>query len=169
MSTITIRELANAELLAVGDLIAIYAGNVTPSHVARVDAVRHLSGTTVVVTDQGAFDLADTDQVSVVAWAPLPEHTYTGPGGKVYYYDGTPEDLEVVVREAELTEAEHNELFGWDQVEAGRDFDNDLADQERDRAEEAYNASLCPACGTSPCAWDGVTEDGFHVDYAEAE
>lgn len=71
MSEIIIREEANAELLAVGDLIAIYAGNSTPSHVARVNSVSHLSGTTVVRTDQGNFDLADDDRVGVVAWSPL--------------------------------------------------------------------------------------------------
>jgi hypothetical protein len=72
MSVITIHESANAELLSVGDLIAIYAGNDTPSHVARVDEVRHLTGTTEVTTEQGIFDLADDDQVGIVAWAPLP-------------------------------------------------------------------------------------------------
>lgn len=35
-------------------------------------------------------------------------------------------------------------------------------DQERDAAEEKYNREFCPACGTSPCGWDGVP-DGFHT------
>lgn len=71
MSEIIIREEANAELLAKGDLIAIYAGNSSPSHVATVNEVSHLSGTTVIRTDQGNFDLADDDRIDVVAWAPL--------------------------------------------------------------------------------------------------
>jgi hypothetical protein len=28
-------------------------------------------------------------------------------------------------------------------------------DQERDYVEERYNAEMCPACGTSPCAGGG--------------
>ena len=41
-------------------------------------------------------------------------------------------------------------------------------DQERDYAEERYNAEFCPACGASPCGWDG-RPDGFHTDLGEAE
>ncbi len=37
------------------------------------------------------------------------------------------------------------------------------ADQQRDYGEERYNAALCPACGASPCEWDG-RPDGFHTD-----
>jgi len=37
-------------------------------------------------------------------------------------------------------------------------------DDQRDYDEEAYNRDLCPACGVSPCQWDGVTDDGFHTD-----
>jgi hypothetical protein len=36
-------------------------------------------------------------------------------------------------------------------------------DQQRDPAEERYNREFCPACGTSPCGWDGKP-DGFHAD-----
>jgi hypothetical protein len=36
-------------------------------------------------------------------------------------------------------------------------------DEQRDYAEEAYNARFCQACGTSPCGWDGQP-DGFHTD-----
>jgi hypothetical protein len=71
MGEITIREYANAELLAVGDMIAIYAGNSTPSHVSTVTDRKRLAGTVVITTDQGTFDLANDDRVSVVAWAPF--------------------------------------------------------------------------------------------------
>jgi hypothetical protein len=71
MGEIIIREPANAELLAVGDLVAIYAGNSDPSHVARVNDVTRLRGTVVVTTDQGTFDLANDDQVGIVAWSGL--------------------------------------------------------------------------------------------------
>jgi hypothetical protein len=30
------------------------------------------------------------------------EYTITGPNGKTFYYDGTPEDREIAIREAEL-------------------------------------------------------------------
>lgn len=30
------------------------------------------------------------------------EHTFKGPGGHVFYYDGSPEDLETAIRESEL-------------------------------------------------------------------
>lgn len=69
--TIRIREHANAELIAVGDMVAIYAGNSTPSHVTTVTARKALQGTVVLTTDQGTFDLANDDRVAVVAWAPF--------------------------------------------------------------------------------------------------
>jgi hypothetical protein len=45
----------------------------------------------------------------------------------------------------------------------------DGGDENRDYAEEAYNAAMCPACGTSPCE----SEDGHEAEriaemYAEA-
>jgi hypothetical protein len=45
-------------------------------------------------------------------------------------------------------------------AEAAEDDDRD---QQRDYAEEAYNRNFCPACGASPCTWDGEP-DGFHTD-----
>jgi hypothetical protein len=71
MGEITIREHANAELIAVGDMIAIYAGNSAPSHVTTVTRARLTNGGVVLTTDQGIFDLANTDRVAVVAWAPF--------------------------------------------------------------------------------------------------
>jgi hypothetical protein len=68
---ITIREHANAELLAVGDLVAIYAGNSVPSHAAHVNHVSRLRGTVVIATDQGTFDLANDDVIGIIAWAPF--------------------------------------------------------------------------------------------------
>jgi len=70
--TIHIREHANAELLAVGDMIAIYAGSSTPSHVSTVTDRKQLAGGTVVIeTDQGTFNLAPDDRVGIVAWRGL--------------------------------------------------------------------------------------------------
>ena len=46
------------------------------------------------------------------------------------------------------------------QLESVSDMDQD---QQRDYAEEKYNQEFCPACGTSPCEWDGIP-DGFHTD-----
>jgi hypothetical protein len=34
---------------------------------------------------------------------------------------------------------------------------------ERDYDEERYNGEFCPACGDSPCTWNG-NPDGFHTD-----
>jgi len=71
MTDITIRESARADLLTAGDVIAIYAGNPTPSHAATVEAVRRLTGGTVLIeTSAGTFDLAPDDLVGVLAWAP---------------------------------------------------------------------------------------------------
>lgn len=36
-------------------------------------------------------------------------------------------------------------------------------DKQRDPAGERYNGEFCPACGDSPCTWDG-RPDGFHAD-----
>jgi len=40
-------------------------------------------------------------------------------------------------------------------------------DEQRDYSEEQYNGNLCPACGASPCTWNGIP-DGFHADEPEA-
>lgn len=36
-------------------------------------------------------------------------------------------------------------------------------DQQRDADEERYLGEFCPACGASPCTWDGQP-DGFHTE-----
>jgi hypothetical protein len=72
MGDIRIREYANAELLAVGDIVGIYAGNDHPSHASTVTARKTLThGTVVITTDQGTFDLAPDDRVTIIAWAPF--------------------------------------------------------------------------------------------------
>jgi hypothetical protein len=71
MGEIIIREPARAELLAVGDIVAIYAGNPTPSYAETVEDVKRLPGTVVVTTTGGRYDLANDDVIGVIAWAPF--------------------------------------------------------------------------------------------------
>jgi hypothetical protein len=79
---------------------------------------------------------------------------------------------------AEVYRSESGEITGWDRHQADApepegDFISAYdvegwADQERDFAEEKYNAEYCDPCGVSPCEWDGAP-DGFHTDEPQAE
>jgi hypothetical protein len=73
---IPFKAYATPDTLAHGDMVALYAGNDTPSHVATIDYVfaTHNGQTmTMVTTDGERYDVpADTNRIWVAAWAPLP-------------------------------------------------------------------------------------------------
>ena len=70
-----IKAHCTAHMLAVGDMIAIYAGNETPSHAATVEAKPFVgdatpAGEITVPTTMGNFDVPANARLGIVAWAP---------------------------------------------------------------------------------------------------